>query len=101
MELRKACNSKIGRPEIMPYTYDIIGLMGAALIIVAYLLLQMNKLKAAGVWYSSMNAVGALLIIVSLVAEWNLAAFIIEAFWLAISLFGLIRYFLPGERKAV
>ncbi len=78
--------------------YDIIGLIGAALIIVAYLMLQMNKLKAADLLYSILNACGASLIIVSLIISWNLSAFIIEVFWLLISIFGLIKYFVVRKK---
>ena len=80
--------------------YDIIGLIGAALIIVAYLLLQTNKLKLTTLVYSLLNAIGAGLIIISLVINWNLASFIIEVFWLLISIFGLIKYF-TGRKKTI
>lgn len=76
----------------MPFVYDIIGLAGAALIIAAYLLLQTGKLSPSGILYSSLNAAGALLIIISLIINWNLAAFIIEVFWLMISLYGLYKF---------
>ena len=38
-----------------------------------------------------LNAAGALLIIVSLIFDFNLSAFVIEVFWLLISLLGLWR----------
>lgn len=69
--------------------YDLAGLVGAALIIVAYLLLQLRKIDADNVWYSAANAAGAALILLSLWFKFNLAAVIIEAFWLAISLYGV------------
>jgi predicted membrane protein len=77
----------------MEYVYDIIGLIGVALIIIAYLLLQTNRLQAANPVYSAMNGLGALLIIISLLINWNLSAFIVEIFWLLISLYGLAKYF--------
>ena len=61
------------------------------LIIVAYLLLQLNKLPSSSPRYSLLNAAGALLIIVSLIFAFNLSAFIVEAFWFLISLLGLWR----------
>lgn len=73
--------------------YDFIGLAGAALIILAFLLLQMDKLKATDLRYSAFNAAGASLIIISLLINWNLSAFIVEAFWLLISLYGIIKRF--------
>ena len=69
--------------------YDVAGLLGAALIIIAYLLLQLRKIDADNVWYSAANAAGAALILLSLWFKFNLAAVIIETFWLAISLYGI------------
>ncbi len=73
--------------------YDFIGNIGVALIVISYLLLQLNKLHGSSILYSSANALGALFVIVSLTDEFNLSAFIIESFWLAISLIGVIKNF--------
>jgi predicted membrane protein len=70
---------------------DLAGFMGVLLIVVAYLLLQLNKLPSSSPKYSLINAGGALLIIVSLIFAFNLSAFIVEAFWFLISLLGLWR----------
>lgn len=71
--------------------YDVVGIAGVSLIVVAYLLLQSDRLQAADRRYSFANALGASLVLVSLVHDFNLSAFLIEAFWLAISLYGLWR----------
>lgn len=71
--------------------FDLIGFAGVLLIIVAYLLLQLEKLPSSSRIYSLMNALGALLIIVSLLFDFNLSAFVVEAFWFLISLLGLTR----------
>ena len=73
------------------HLFDLAGFIGVLLIVVAYLLLQLDKLPSSSPRYSLMNAAGALLIIVSLVFKFNLSAFIVEAFWFLISLFGLWR----------
>ena len=73
------------------YLFDLAGFIGVLLIIVAYLLLQLDKLPSSSTSYSLLNAAGALLIIVSLMFKFNLSAFIVETFWLLISLFGLTR----------
>ena len=76
----------------MNYSWlDLAGLVGVVLIVIAYLLLQLNKLPSSAPSYSLLNAVGALLVIVSLVFDFNLAAFLMEAFWFLISLYGLLR----------
>ena len=74
---------------------DAVGLVGATLLMVTYLLLQVNKLQSNGLAYSLLNAVGALLIVFSLLVNFNLAAFLIEVFWVLISLIGIIRYLRP------
>lgn len=72
---------------------DVVGIAGVVLLMLAYLMLQLEKLQSTGLTYSVLNAVGATLIIVSLTADFNLAAFIIEVFWVLISLVGIVRYF--------
>ena len=71
--------------------FDIAGLVGVVLIVIAYLLLQLGKLRSTAVSYSLLNALGAALVMVSLYFAFNLAAFLMEAFWFLISLFGLVR----------
>lgn len=68
---------------------DLIGLFGVALILIAYWALQTERLAAEDWRFSAVNGLGALLIMVSLYFTFNLASFVIEVFWLAISLFGL------------
>ena len=71
--------------------FDLVGFIGVLLIVVAYLLLQLDKLPSSSPKYSLLNAGGALLIIISLIFAFNLSAFIVEAFWFLISLLGLSR----------
>lgn len=74
---------------------DFLGNVGVVLIIIDYLLLQLNRINSNSLGYSLLNAVGASLIIVSLIFNFNLSAFVMEAIWVLISLFGLYRYFRP------
>lgn len=71
---------------------DLVGLSGVGLLMVTYFMLQINRLQSTGLAYSLLNAVGASLIIVSLLVNFNLSAFIIEVFWVLISLIGVFRY---------
>ncbi|MCH8221607.1 MAG: hypothetical protein IIA76_09785 [Proteobacteria bacterium] len=73
--------------------HDLLGIIGVVLILATYMLLQLEKLSATSFLYSATNGLGASLILVSLIYEFNLSAFIIEAFWLLISAFGIVRYF--------
>lgn len=71
--------------------YDIVGFVGVAMMVFAYLMLQLNKLSSTAPSYSLMNAIGASLVIISLLFDFNLPAFLVESFWLLISLIGLVR----------
>jgi hypothetical protein len=73
--------------------YDLFGIVGVVLIITAYFLLQINKLSSNDIKFSLLNFFGSLLIIVSLFYKWNLPSFIIEFFWMLISVIGIVRYF--------
>lgn len=72
---------------------DLLGLVGVVLIVVTYLLLQLEKLKSNDLAYSLFNAIGASLIVLSLLINFNLSALLMEVFWVLISLLGVFRYF--------
>ena len=77
--------------------YDIIGTIGVAVIILTYVLLQIGNIKSEQLSYSLLNAAGALLILISLYYSFNLPSFIVEFFWLIISLFGIGKYFAASK----
>jgi hypothetical protein len=70
---------------------DFAGIIGVVILIVTYLLLQLNRLESNRVSYSLLNAIGATLIAFSLLFKFNLSAFVIEIFWIIISLLGIYR----------
>jgi hypothetical protein len=70
---------------------DALGAAGAALIVLAYFLNQQRRLASDDWRYPATNLAGALLILVSLGYEPNLPSILIEAFWVAISLYGIAR----------
>jgi hypothetical protein len=72
--------------------YDILGTLGVAIIILTYVLLQVERIRSDQLAYSLLNAVGAALILVSLYFDFNLPSVVVEFFWLAISLFGIGKY---------
>lgn len=77
---------------------DTIGIFGVAIVVVTYFLLQIDRVDAKGFWYSFLNAFGSMLILYSLTYNWNLASFFIEFFWIAISIYGLWKWY---KRKKV
>lgn len=80
--------------------YDLIGNFGVALMVLGYLLLQAERLRSSDLSYSLMNGVGALLVVVSLLYRFNLSAFLVEVFWLLISIYGLIKFAVRPRAKA-
>lgn len=71
--------------------FDLVGNVGVFLILLSYLLMQLEKLDSKSAAFSLCSACGAALILVSLYFEFNLSAFVIEFFWLIISLYGLVK----------
>lgn len=78
---------------------DFVGFVGTGLIIAAYLMLQTKRMSSEQVSYSVMNLVGALCILYSLIFNFNMSAFLVELFWVGISLVGIVRW-ARGTRRA-
>ena len=72
---------------------DLVGNIGVVILMVTYLLLQLNRLRSDELAYSLLNAAGATLIILSLLVNFNLSALLMEVFWVLISFVGIYRYF--------
>lgn len=77
----------------MELAANIIGMIGTMLVVGTYFLLQLEKLDSKGLAYNIWNLVGAILLLISLLVHFNLASFVIEIFWIAASLVGLVRYY--------
>jgi hypothetical protein len=78
--------------------FDLAGFIGVLLIVIAYLLLQLDKLPSSSLSFSLLNAAGSLLIILSLIFKFNASAFLIEVFWFLISLIGLSKWLISRKR---
>ena len=78
-----------------------LGVAGAAMIIVAYFANQQGWMATSGWLYSSVNLLGALLILLSLSVAWNLAAAVMELFWALISLYGIVRWLRARGSRAI
>ncbi len=81
--------------------YDYLGNIGVVMILASYLLLQLGKLQAQDLRYSILNASGAALILCSLTFDFNMSAFLIEFFWLLISVIGIAVGFKRGDYHAL
>ena len=69
----------------------ILGLIGSFAVVAAYFANQTGRLSSSDWRFPAANLVGALAILVSLADAWNLPSAVIEFFWAAISLYGLVR----------
>ena len=69
--------------------HDGVGALGVTLILLAYLLLQLGRLKSEGLAFSALNWLGAAFVLVSLSRDFNLASAVLESIWLVISSVGI------------
>jgi hypothetical protein len=77
---------------------DLIGLIGVAAYLSAYGLLQLAILKVEDSRYALLNALGALLILYSLLFDFNLASFVTQTAWLVLTALGYIRSRIKSSR---
>ena len=68
-----------------------LGVIGVAMILVAYAGQQFGRMLSSSWWYLGLNLVGSLFILFSLFYQYNLPAVIIETAWVFITLFSLSR----------
>ncbi|MDF3054689.1 MAG: hypothetical protein K0Q74_596 [Gammaproteobacteria bacterium] len=79
---------------------NIIGILGVVVLLAAYFLLQIGKIKGGDYAYSVANLFGSLMILYSVFYAWNIAAFIIETAWALISMYGIwARYRIGCQRR--
>ena len=71
---------------------DMLGDIGVICFLSAYFLLQRGRIPHTGLIYLGLNLAGALLVIVSLLFHWNRPAFLLEAAWALISIYGIWKY---------
>jgi predicted membrane protein len=66
-------------------------------IVMAYFLLQIEKLDRHSLSYQLLNLFGAILLLISLFVHFNLGSFIIEVFWIIITLYAIIKQKMKGK----
>ncbi len=77
--------------------YQFIGFIGMAFIVYSYFLLQTKKTNLSSLYYQLLNLFGAILLLISLCVHFNLGSFIIEVFWIIITLYAMYKN--KKERK--
>ena len=77
----------------MDLLFNIAGITGAFLVLSAYFLLQAKKIQSDSLNFLAMNTSGSILLLASLLWDFNLPSFIIEISWLLISIYGLFKWY--------
>ena len=70
---------------------DLVGSVGTLIVVAAYFATQMRYLNSDELLFPIANLGGSLLISFSLIFNFNLASALMELFWIAISLVGIVR----------
>lgn len=71
--------------------FDWIGIAGTLMVLGAFFLLQAGRLSGTSLVYQLLNLVGAGGVLVSLLGTFNVAVFLLEGTWVAISIYGIVR----------
>lgn len=72
--------------------YNVIGMLGAGLYIGSYSAVQFGKLDGNSIHYCVWNGTAASLVLVSLYHDFNLSAATIQIVWVAVSIYGALKY---------
>lgn len=80
---------------------DVIGFIGVAILLVAYFLNLINKVKNSDFIYLIMNFIGAALSCLASVLLKYLPFIILEASWTLVSAIGLFTYFRKKQKMTV
>ncbi|MGH8128047.1 MAG: CBU_0592 family membrane protein [Gammaproteobacteria bacterium] len=70
--------------------YEVLGVIGVILVLGAFFTLVSERMRESDPAYLGLNILGSALILVSLAHHFNLAATIMQAAWIAITLVGTL-----------
>ncbi|WP_171097768.1 hypothetical protein [Ruegeria sp. HKCCD7255] len=71
---------------------DAIGSFGALIVVAAYFATQMRMMNSDDLAFPVVNLLGSVMIVYSLVYNFNLASMLIEGFWILISIVGIVQH---------
>lgn len=80
--------------------YDWIGMLGTLLVLGAFFLLQAGRIHGNRLAYQLLNLVGAACVLVSLWNKFNISVFLLEATWVAISIYDIVRTLRKGTQAS-
>jgi hypothetical protein len=80
---------------------DAVGMVGVTAVLIAFYLINTNKLTSLSMGYQVLNFIGSVLLLFSLCFHVNKASVAIEFAWISISLMGIFRIFrILRDRRA-
>jgi len=79
--------------------FDIIGTIGVMFCLAAFYMVQSERVSPQQLTYPMLNLIGAVLLLISLMWNWNTPSVIIEIAWITISIYGIHRI-LKEQRDA-
>ena len=85
--------------DLLEKSSNTVGIIGVILLLIAYYLLNANKMSAIDMSYQVLNFLGAIFILFSLFFHWNTASALIEMAWIVISLMGMYRTVYTHKQK--
>lgn len=86
-------------PLLSSTVLDGIGVLGFALYVLTYSLLTLRVLQGCSPRYFALNLAAASCVLIGLTGNFNLASAMIQLFWVAMSLLGLMLHIMrPAAR---
>lgn len=73
--------------------YQWIGFIGTIFIVWAYYLLQTKQSTIESLYFQLLNLIGAILLLISLCVHFNFGSFMIEVFWIIITIVGIYKHY--------
>ena len=72
----------------------ILGIIGALLCVLAYLLIIVERIDPHGIAYCALNGVGGVFLLISIASDYDAGdagGILVEVCWIIISVFGVVR----------
>ncbi len=82
---------ELGSAGIISTFGHVVGFIGMICVVSAYLSIEKGWVNRSKPLYYGINLTGAILLTISLIIHFNLGSFLIEMFWIWISIAGLLR----------
>lgn len=73
--------------------FTILGLLGVVIVLIAYGMMTAGKWAANSARYQWLNVIGTAGLLISLIGQWNLPAFVANALWILIGVVSLVRIY--------